>query len=113
MSAKSHKILATFGQLTTDLDNAKVLLNKMGRKVYRSPKDSKLNSVCSVSQRLQHSLHCLLQTGKSMTAGDGPGLCKQLLALMVAFPFALGQHRRSPHLDRDTRRSSSEGTTSR
>ncbi len=44
MSAKSHKILATFGQLTTDLDNAKVLLDKMGRKVYRSPKDSKLNS---------------------------------------------------------------------
>ena len=44
MSAKSHKILATFGQLTTDLDNAKVLLNKMGRKVYRSPKDSKLTS---------------------------------------------------------------------
>ena len=44
MSAKSHKILATFGQLTTELDNAKVLLNKMGRKVYRSPKDSKLTA---------------------------------------------------------------------
>ena len=44
MSAKSHKILATFGQLTTDLDNAKVLLDKMGRKVYRSPKDSKLTA---------------------------------------------------------------------
>ena len=44
MSAKSHKILSNFGQLTKELDNAKVLLDKMGRKVYRSPKDSKLNS---------------------------------------------------------------------
>ena len=44
MSAKSHKILSNFGQLTKELDNAKVLLDKMGRKVYRSPKDSKLTS---------------------------------------------------------------------
>ena len=44
MSAKSHKILSNFGQLTKELDNAKVLLDKMGRKVYRSPKDSKLNA---------------------------------------------------------------------
>ena len=44
MSAKSHKILSNFGQLTKELDNAKVLLDKMGRKVYRSPKDSKLTA---------------------------------------------------------------------
>ena len=44
MSTKSHKILAAFGQLTTDLDNAKVLLNKIGRKVYRTPQDSKLTA---------------------------------------------------------------------
>ena len=44
MSAKSHKILSNFGQLTKELDAARVLLDKMGRKVYRSPKDSKLTA---------------------------------------------------------------------
>jgi hypothetical protein len=77
MSTKSHKILATFGQLTTDLDNAKVLLNKMGRKVYRKQEDSKLtgdyntivDSVNRLMRRRDTALKNLIKYAQGLPTG--------------------------------------------